>query len=70
MESGNTHVADPVDFVRHEMDSTVCSHRFYKSGCVVAGNRTTRPREGACRPINTMNLQYMAVIHDYQIVGP
>ena len=31
MEAGNTHAADPVDTVRHVMDSTVCSHRFYKS---------------------------------------
>ena len=30
-------------------------------------SRTTRPREGACWPIHTMNLQYMAVINGYQI---
>ena len=37
--------------------------------CVVVNNRTTRPREGACWPIHTMNLQYVAVINDSQIVG-
>ena len=32
MEAGDTHVADLVDTVHHEMDcSTVCSHRVYKS---------------------------------------
>ena len=31
MESGNTRAADPVDTMHHEMDSAVCSHRFYKS---------------------------------------
>ena len=39
---------------------------IYKS--VVASNRrTTCPREGACRSIHAMNLQYMAVIKDSQI---
>ena len=31
--------------------------------------RTTRPREGACRPIHMMNLQRQAVINNSQIVG-
>ena len=31
MAAGNTRAADPVDIVRHEMDSAVRSHRFYKS---------------------------------------
>ena len=35
MEAGDTRVADPVDTVHHEMDSaedsTIRSHRFYKS---------------------------------------
>ena len=31
MEAGDTRAADPVDIVHHEMDSTVCSHCFYKS---------------------------------------
>ena len=36
--------------------------------CVVASNRrTTRPRDGAYRPIHTMNLRYMAVINRSQI---
>ena len=56
MAAGDTHAADPVDNVCHEMDSAVRSHRFYKIG-------------EACRPINTINLQYVAVINDYQIVG-
>ena len=55
MAAGDTCAADPVDNVYHEMDSTVHNHRFYKS--VVASNRTTHPREGACRPIHAMNLQ-------------
>ena len=37
--------------------------------CVVASNRkTTHPREGASRIIHTMNLQYVAVITDSQLV--
>ena len=34
MAAGDTHAADPVDTVHHEMDSVVRSHRsqgFYKS---------------------------------------
>ena len=31
MAAGNTSVADPVDIVYHEMDSTVRSRRVYKS---------------------------------------
>ena len=31
MVAGNTHAADPVDFVHHERDSVVRSHCFYKS---------------------------------------
>ena len=31
METGDTHVADPVDAVHHEMDSMVYSHCAYKS---------------------------------------
>ena len=31
MAAGDTCAADPVDTVHHEMDSAVCSHRFYKS---------------------------------------
>ena len=68
MAAGDTHAADPVDTVHHEMDSTICSHHFYKSVWLPL-NRTSRPREGACQPIHTMNLQYMAVINNYQIVG-
>ena len=37
--------------------------------CVVASNRTTRPREGTCQPIHMMNLQHVTVIRDSQIVG-
>ena len=43
---------------------------LYKYVCVVASNRkTTRPREGASWTIYTMNLQYVAVINDSQIIG-
>ena len=31
MTAGNTSAVDPVDTVHSEMDSAVCSHRFYKS---------------------------------------
>ena len=31
MAAGNTHVADPLDTVHHEMDSMVHSHHAYKS---------------------------------------
>ena len=31
MTAGETRAADSVDIVRHEMDSVVRSHRFYKS---------------------------------------
>ena len=59
--AGNTHVADPVDTVQHEMDSAVRSHHFYKTVYSPVIEQLTSPREGACWPIHTMNLQYMAV---------
>ena len=31
MEAGNTHIADPVDTIHHEMDTAVHSHYVYKS---------------------------------------
>ena len=31
MAAGDTRAADPVDTVHFEMDSVVCSYRFYKS---------------------------------------
>ena len=31
MAAGDTHVADLVDTVHHEMDSAICSHHDYKS---------------------------------------
>ena len=31
MAAGDTRAADPVGTVHHEIDSTVRSHRFYKS---------------------------------------
>ena len=31
MVSGDTHVADPLDTVRHKIDSMVHSHYVYKS---------------------------------------
>ena len=31
MAAGDTRVADPVDTVHHEMDSTIRSHHVYKS---------------------------------------
>ena len=36
---------------------------------MVISNRTTHPREGAYRPIHMLNLQYVAVMKDSQIVG-
>ena len=47
--------------MHHEMDSTVRIHCIYKSMIceVISNRRTTHPREGACRPIHTMNLQYV-----------
>ena len=53
------------------MDTTVCSHRAYKLMiCVVASKRRPhRPREAACWPIHTINLQYVAVIKDSQKVA-
>ena len=62
MEAGDTRVADLVDTVHHEIASAFCNHRVYKS--VVTSNRTTHPREGACWPIHTIYLQYVAVIKD------
>ena len=32
MAAGDTHAADLIDIVRHEMASVVCSHHFYKIG--------------------------------------
>ena len=38
--------------------------------CVVASNRrATHPREEACWPIHTINLQYVVMIKDSQMVG-
>ena len=31
MVAGDTHVTDPVDTVHHEINSTVCNLRVYKS---------------------------------------
>ena len=31
MAAGDTRAADPVDIVRHEVDTVIRSHRFYKS---------------------------------------
>ena len=72
MAAGNTSVADPIDTVHHKMDSTVRSHRVYKSMISVftSNIRTTPPREGACWPINTVNLEYVAVIKDSYIGWP
>ena len=61
MEAGDTCAADLVDNVHHEIDSVVRSHHFID----LCSRRT---REGACWPIHTMNLQYVAVINDSQIV--
>ena len=61
MAAGDTRVADLVDTVHNEIDSTICSHCVY--------NRTTCPREGGCWPIHMMNLQYVAVIKGIQIIG-
>ena len=36
---------------------------------VASNRRKIRAREGACQPIHTMNLQYMAMIKDSQLVG-
>ena len=73
MEAGDTHVADPVDTVavHHEMDGMVHSHCVYKPVWSRIGKQRgcTHPREGACQPIHAMNLQYVAVIKDSQIVG-
>ena len=70
--AGDTRVPDPVDTVHHEMDSTVHSHIpcSYVSIFVVTSNRrTTRSREGACWSIHMINMQYVTVIKDSQIVG-
>ena len=70
MAAGNIRTADPVDTQHHEIDSAVHSHHVYKSVRVNASNRRkTRPREGVYWPIHMMNLQYVAVIKDSQIVG-
>ena len=58
MATGNTHAADLINTVHHEMDSSraasgaVRSHCFYK--CIVASinKKTTHPREGASRTIH------------------
>ena len=51
--------------LRHEMDSAVRIHHFYKSV-----HSPVITEQFACpQPINTMNLQYMAVINDYQIAA-
>ena len=35
----------------------------------MSNRKTSPPREGAYRPIHTINLQYVAVVNDSQIVG-
>ena len=68
MAAGNTHVADPVDTVHHEMDSTICSHCVYKTvWSPVIGEHLIL--KGAYWPIHKTNLLYMAVIKDSQISG-
>ena len=68
MAAGDTRAADPVDTVHHEMDSLVCSHRFYKSVQLPVLEQLILEKEPA-RPIHTMNLQYVAVINDSQIAS-
>ena len=59
MAAGNTHVADLLDTVYHEMDKLTCSHHDYKSvWSPVANRRATFPGEGACWPIQAMNLKW------------
>ena len=70
MAAGDNHVEDPVDTVHHKMESAVHSHHVYKSvWSPVILRRTTHSREGACQPIAKMNLWYVAVTKDSQIVG-
>ena len=62
MDGSDTCVADPVDTVHHEMDSTVLNLRltmFINLCGHTSDERKTCPREGACWPIHTMNLQYI-----------
>ena len=70
MVAADAHVLDPLDIVHHEMDSLVHSHCVYKPQYeVVSNGRTTRPGEGTCQPIYTMNLQWQYMIKDSQILG-
>ena len=74
MTASDTRVVDLMDTLRdtvhHEMDSMIRDHHIYKLMICIASNmRKPHPREEACWPIHTMNLQYVAVIKDFQIVG-
>ena len=69
MAASDTHVADTLDTMHYEMNSVIRSHRVYNIICIVGSNRRTHLRGGACRPNNMMNLPYMAVIKDSQVVS-
>ena len=66
MAAGDTHVADPLDTVYHEMDSMVHGHHVYKSvWSPVVGEQLVLEKE----PANPHDEFAVAVIKDSQIVG-
>ena len=49
MAAGDTHAADTVGAVYHEMDSAVCNHRFYKSVWSPVIEQLILEKEPACQ---------------------
>ena len=67
MAAGDTHVADPLDTVYHEIDSMVHSHHVYKSVWLpIIGEQVILGRSLTVNPHNELAA---AVIKDSQVVS-
>ena len=67
MAAGNTHVADPLDTMHHEMDSMVHSHHAYKSVWLpIIGEQLTLERSLSAYLHNKIAV---VVIKDSQVVS-
>ena len=67
MAAGDTHIADPLDTMHHEIDSMVHSHHVYKSvWSTIIGEQVILGRSLTANPHNELAV---AVIKDSQVVS-
>ena len=67
MTTGDTHIADPLDTMHHEIDSMVHSHHVYKSvWSTIIGEQVILRRRLTANPHNELAV---AVIKDSQEVS-